>query len=149
MVPGDGGGCRAVLAAPVGVRSRLLAVQPRRHFVTAGHLERVAFALHRGALEGDDRELLGVEEVRALEVLIALLVPLLDHGPLAGSVPFQIDLALADTRLRAATALLVVASLALTTACAGRRREAFPDARRRTASWPPTSRRATPARPAC
>jgi alkylation response protein AidB-like acyl-CoA dehydrogenase len=45
----------------------------------------------------------------ALDDVVALAsgkVPLLDHGPLAGSVPFQIDLALADTRLRAATALL-------------------------------------------
>jgi len=37
--------------------------------------------------------------------LAADKVPLLDHAPLAGSVPFQIDLALADTRLRAASAL--------------------------------------------
>jgi alkylation response protein AidB-like acyl-CoA dehydrogenase len=45
----------------------------------------------------------------ALDDVVALAsgkVPLLDHGPLAGSVPFQIDLALADTRLGAATALL-------------------------------------------
>lgn len=45
----------------------------------------------------------------ALDDVVALAsgkVPLLDQGPLAGSVPFQIDLALADTRLRAATALV-------------------------------------------
>jgi alkylation response protein AidB-like acyl-CoA dehydrogenase len=38
--------------------------------------------------------------------LAAHKVPLLDQAPLAGSVPFQVDLALADTRLRAASALI-------------------------------------------
>jgi alkylation response protein AidB-like acyl-CoA dehydrogenase len=38
--------------------------------------------------------------------LAAHKVPLLDHAPLAGSVPFQVDLAVADTRRRAASALL-------------------------------------------
>ncbi|HET6772355.1 MAG TPA: acyl-CoA dehydrogenase family protein [Acidimicrobiales bacterium] len=38
--------------------------------------------------------------------LAAHKVPLLDQAPLAGSVPFQVDLAVADTRLRAAAALV-------------------------------------------
>lgn len=45
----------------------------------------------------------------ALDDIVALAehkVPLLDQAPLAGSVPFQVDLAVADTRLRAASALI-------------------------------------------
>jgi alkylation response protein AidB-like acyl-CoA dehydrogenase len=53
----------------------------------------VALGIARGAI--DD-----------ILALAAHKVPLLDQAPLAGSVPFQVDLAVADTRLRAAAALV-------------------------------------------
>jgi len=53
----------------------------------------VALGIARGA----------VDDILALA---AGKVPLLDHEPLAASVPFQVELALADTRLRAASALV-------------------------------------------
>jgi alkylation response protein AidB-like acyl-CoA dehydrogenase len=59
----------------------------------ASPLAGVALGIARGAL--DD-----------ILVLAEHKVPLLDQAPLAGSVPFQVDLASADTRLRAASALV-------------------------------------------
>jgi alkylation response protein AidB-like acyl-CoA dehydrogenase len=56
-------------------------------------LASVALGIARGALD----DILALAEHK---------VPLLDHGTLAGSVPFQVDLAMADTRLRAASALV-------------------------------------------
>src|SRR5262249_8593758 len=63
---------------PLGELGRLAALQREadrlRHAVerqVAGHLVAAAGRLDRGALEGDDRELLGVEEVRALQMAVA------------------------------------------------------------------------------
>ncbi len=78
------------LAIEFGIQHNLVSHATNREI--AGHLEIVALGFDAGALEGQGREVLRIEEIRRAEVRIALLFTRVDTG----GADFDIDARVLD-----------------------------------------------------